>query len=194
MATDLASTLARLGAPAMSPGALIGLAVCDEDTVAVAGPTGEALTSASVVAELDSVLRPRWAVWSTDDLTPLIARGVHLARAWELDAVHRILHGGWRADPVRIWCTARALDRRTAPMPGQLDLAGGTGGDGDKPVRPDGHLQPEWVDGAWRRDANHALAWAGLTRALAARVGDQRPEPATCRTRSQRADLADLRR
>ena len=122
MTPDMATTLAQLGASGGPVGVLIGVAVCADGQVALAGPEGSTVTSAEVVAEVDASVRPRWVLWAADDSATLIAAGVRLARAWELDAVHRILHGGWRADPVRIWCTARGLDRRTAPTAGQLDL------------------------------------------------------------------------
>ncbi|HNJ98863.1 MAG TPA: DNA polymerase, partial [Ilumatobacteraceae bacterium] len=125
---------------------------------------------------------------AADDSATLIAAGVRLARAWELDAVHRILHGGWRADPVRIWCTARGLDRRTAPTAGQLDLgAVDAGGRGDEPIRPDGYLQPDWVEGAWRSSHQQAQHWARLARELATQ---QEREIAGLQVRGDAAALA----
>jgi len=184
----MATTLARLGASGGPVGVLVGVAVCADGEVALAGPEGSVITSAHGVAELDLSLRPRWVLWSADDSATLIAAGVRLARAWELDAVHRILHGGWRADPVRIWCTARGLDRRTAPTAGQLDLgAVDAGGRGDEPIRPDGYLQPDWVEGAWRSSHQQAQHWTRLARELATQ---QEREIAGLQVRGDAAALA----
>lgn len=169
MTPDHASTLAQLGVADAAGGVLIGVALCADGSIALAGPGGQAVVSGAEIAEVDASRRPRWVVWSADDLTQLITGGVRLARAWELDAVHRILHGGWRADPVRIWCTAHGLDPRTAPTAGQLDLLGtGTDtGPGEGPVRGNGHLRPDWVEGSWRSDPQQAAVWAALARELA---------------------------
>ncbi|MEZ5251939.1 MAG: hypothetical protein R2713_22865 [Ilumatobacteraceae bacterium] len=74
-----------------------------------------------------------------------------------------MIHGGWRVDEVRIWCAVQGLDRRDAPVSGQLDLGAGDAGDGPHPaVRADGHLRAEWVEGSWRDDADAAARWAQL--------------------------------
>ena len=93
----------------------------------------------------------------------LVPHGIRLGACWDLAAVHRVIHGGWRVDEVRIWCAARGLDRRNAPVSGQLDLGSGDAGDGPHPaVRADGHLRAEWVEGAWRDRAAAAAQWAEL--------------------------------
>jgi len=50
------------------------------------------------------------------------------------------------------------------PTLGQLDLLGDHGDEGDPrvPVRPDGHVRPEWVSGGWRRDPQRLADWAAL--------------------------------
>ena len=34
---------------------------------------------------------------------PLIRAGVRVATCWDISAVHRLLFGGWRSDPTRVW-------------------------------------------------------------------------------------------
>src|SRR5690349_764589 len=59
--------------------------------------------AAAVVAEVERELAPRWAMWSSATAVALAERGVRLARSWDAVAVHRLLFGGWRADPGRVW-------------------------------------------------------------------------------------------
>ena len=137
------------------PSGLVALAVGDlRLALAHNGP--------ECVAAVDDALRPRWVCWSGATASALIPHGVRLSRAWDLAAVHRILYGGWRADPTRIWCQLHDLDRHRAPVAGQLDLlgTGGADGDPDKAVRPDGYLRPDWIEGGWRHSPSHAAEWA----------------------------------
>ena len=94
-----------------------------------------------------------------------MADGVRVATAWDVAAVHRLLFGGWRAAPARTWAALRDLAPTTIPALGQLDLlggaAGGDDGDPEVPVRPDGHLRPEWAAGGW---ADHPDRLAALGR------------------------------
>ena len=117
----------------------------------------------AAVATAERVLRPRWVWWHREPAALLVPHGIRLGACWDLAAVHRVIHGGWRVDEVRIWCAARGLDRRNAPVSGQLDLGSGDAGDGPHPaVRADGHLRAEWVEGAWRDRAAAAAQWAEL--------------------------------
>jgi len=92
--------------------------------------------------------------------------------------VHRLLAGGWRDDPARVWALARGLPTDRIPRAGQLDLLdianGRADDDGDpaEPVRPDGHLRPDWAGGSWRLDLTRAKRWARL--ALVAHAGQER--------------------
>lgn len=130
-------------------------------------PTAGDRETAGVLAALDAELRPRWTWWSARAaaLAPLTADpSLRLSRCWDLAAVHRLLHGGSADDPAHVWATRRGLDAASAPRTGQLDLLApspGDGGEGDRgsPVRPDGHLRPDW---SWERDAGRSLAWARL--------------------------------
>jgi DNA polymerase-1 len=163
-----------LTAAGATRGSLVGLAV---DPAGVAGLAfGELRISlvgdraATQLAQLDERLRPRWVCWSSGTAAALLQHDVRLATCWDVAAVHRLLRGGWRAEPARVWATLHGLDRGRMPVMGQLDLLGGDGdGDGDpeQPVRPDGYLRPEWLVGGWN-DRPHRLAeWAGTALAAA---------------------------
>jgi DNA polymerase-1 len=117
-----------------------------------------------MVARADADLRPRWVVWSQETAAALIAGGTRLAVCWDLVAVHRLLFGGWRADAGRIWARAhgRATDDLPRDVPLDLFSAAVDHSDPDVPVRPDGHLQPAWIDGGWRADPDRIAAWAAL--------------------------------
>ena len=115
-------------------------------------------------------LRPRWAVWSAQTAAQLVAAGVRLATCWDIVAAHRLLFGGWRADPGWAWARARGLATDALPSGGPLDLFGMSGpddGDDRDPVAPDGHLRPEWVSGGWSDGADRLARWAEAARTLA---------------------------
>jgi DNA polymerase family A len=154
-------------------GALVGLCVAgDHVGVAVAGAaacfTGDA---AQLVGAADEAIRPRWVVWSQETAAALIGGGTRIAVCWDLVAVHRLLFGGWRADPGRIW--ARTHDLATSGLPSgappDLFSAAADTSDPGVPVRPDGHLQPAWADGGWRADPERIATWAALALDVAAR-------------------------
>lgn len=130
----------------------------------------------SVVAAIERELEPRWVWWSNGTAVPLIAGGLRVGRCWDLAAVHRLLHGGWKADPARVFAALHGLRSDTIPAMGQLDLLGSHGDDGtdfDDPVRPDGHLRPEWVAGGWATDADHLARWASTALLTAAMQRDR---------------------
>ncbi len=162
---DPAAATAAVLANGAGRGTSIGLAVAADGTtgltvgdVLLTTPAG--LGPACVLA-IDREVRPRWIVWSPDTAAALAAHGVRVATCWDVAAVHRLLTGGWRAEPAKVWASLHGLDRRHLPVMGQLDLLGGDGGgDPDHPVRPDGYLRPEWVGGAWWSSSAHAAAWA----------------------------------
>lgn len=131
----------------------------------------------ALLAELDAERAPRWTWWTAASVVgPLLAvdPSLRLGRCWDLAAVHRVLHGGFRAEPVDVWCHVSGLDPAAAPRAGQLDLLGSLDGpddDGspDEPVRPDGHLRPDWAAGAWAGSAERASRWAATALRVAAR-------------------------
>ncbi len=105
------------------------------------------------LGEIERTEHPRWVWWSIDTARTLVDLGVRPARCWDLGAVHRLLHGGWRADPARVWAVSRGLDPATVPERARVDLFTAEEPTGDDPaVRPDGHLAIEWLDGGWATD------------------------------------------
>ena len=140
----------------------------------VGGAAGEVPLSLLLQAETE--LQPRWVCWSPGDLLVLTRAGLRVARCWELATVHRLLFGGWAADPARIWAAIHDLDEGSLPGSGQLDLLGGGGDEGsdlEEPVRPDGHLRPEWLPTGWQRSAGRRARWAALALDVAAAQADR---------------------
>jgi DNA polymerase I len=169
---DLVTSLRQAG---VARGDLVGLVVSPAIGLGVA--TAEHAWSAAPgtrpiaeVGRADQEVRPRWAVWSSQTAAYLVADGVRLATCWDVTAAHRLLFGGWRADPGWAWARIRGLATETVPAGGPLDLFGMTGpddGDDDDPVAPDGYLRPEWVSGGWSDSPDRLARWADLGRMLA---------------------------
>jgi len=157
-------------AVALVPGRGLGLAAAGADW-ALLDPE-----PARAMALVEESLRPRWVWWSQDTAAVLAAAGVRLATCWDLAAVHRLLLGGWRAEPGPLWAALHELAASSIPGMGQLDLLTPTGDDGDDladPVRPDGHLRPEWASGGWAMDPRRWARWAATALAAAARQRDR---------------------
>ena len=169
---DLVTSLRQAG---VARGDLVGLVVSPAAGlgVATAGRAWSAAPGTRPIAEVgraDKEVRPRWAVWSSQTAAYLAADGVRLATCWDVTAAHRLLFGGWRADPGWAWARIRGLATETMPADGPLDLFGMTGpddGDDDDPVAPDGYLRPEWVSGGWSDSPDRLARWADLGRMLA---------------------------
>ena len=70
---------------------------------------------ARLIERIDQELRPRWAMWSGDTALALVRVGVRVATSWDIAAVHRLLVGGWTADPARVWAWARDLPASSIP-------------------------------------------------------------------------------
>jgi DNA polymerase-1 len=124
-----------------------------------------------MIAAVDEALRPRWVEWSSATASTLVAGGLRVATAWDLVAVHRLLFGGWLADPARTWAQAQGLPSATIPTVGPDDLfsqAERREGDLEDPIRPDGHLRPEWVAGDWAGSIDRVARWATLAAHVAA--------------------------
>ena len=114
---------------------------------------------------VEAELRPRWVWWNSATPEVLTRNGIRAATCWDLAAVHRLLFGGWKADPARVWAALHDLPTDSLPAMGQLgllDTPGDEGDDPNDPVRPDLHLRPEWADGAWRDSVERLGSWAGL--------------------------------
>jgi DNA polymerase-1 len=195
-------------------GDLAGLAVTADGTAAVATADGGWVTSATEVALADREIRPRWVTWSQETGRLLVAAGVRLAMCWDVAAVHRLVFGGWRADPGWAWACSRGLPREHVPSAGwprsavAADLfdaaqehgASGLGpaaadGDAAGPVGPDGYLRPEWTRGGWAATPARLLAWARLAREVADLQGaalggaDRGPATGSCAHSESTAEL-----
>jgi DNA polymerase-1 len=170
--TDLVTSLSEAG---VARGDFVGLVITPSCGLGVATAAGgwtvpAHLPGAAVAGEVgraDEELRPRWAVWSGQTAARLVADGVRLATCWDIAAAHRLLFGGWRADPGFVWARLRGLTADTMPAAGPLDLFGMDDGDDDDPVTPDGHLRSEWVGGGWSDSPDRVVRWAELARAVA---------------------------
>ena len=144
---------------------------------------GDLATVVRRAAELEVQQHPRWLVASAAEaLRPLVAAGVRVQRCWDVAEVHRLLHGGWRADLARVWASANGLDPDRAPKPAGDDLfdlldggsaAGGDGADPDAAVRPDGYLRPDVLDPSWATSERRFRAVAAALTELAARQEQQ---------------------
>jgi DNA polymerase family A len=171
----------ELRAAGVGPGDLVAVAVADGVGLGLALPGAEwsrALSDGDdpgrVVADVEAALAPRWVVWSNATTLALVQAGVRVATCWDVAAVQRLLFGGWRADPGRVWAQLHDLPLTDMPSTGPVNLfslADAAGVDPDQAVRPDGYLAAEWAGGdAWAATPERLARWA----ALAARVaGDQ---------------------
>ena len=188
---DLVTSLRQAGvnrgdlvALVVSPAFELGLAAGD-GSWAVAGVAAE-------VGRADEELRPRWVLWSGQTAVRLDAAGVRLATCWDIAAAHRLLFGGWRADPGLAWARLHGLATDTMPAGGPLDLFGsdlfgGDEGDASDPVAPDGYLRPEWLSGGWSESAGRMARWAALALGVA---GQQRAALAALDGRPMALDTA----
>ncbi|MEO5723057.1 MAG: DNA polymerase, partial [Ilumatobacteraceae bacterium] len=82
---------------------------------------------------------------------------------WDLAAVHRLLAGEWRADAGRVWAGAHGLDTDSIPVRRPPDLFHQAAADDQRhPVRPDGHLHPQWLEEAGPITSARLATWAQL--------------------------------
>jgi DNA polymerase-1 len=138
------------------------------------------------VAELEATVRPRWVTWTGGTAVALVQGGVRVATAWDVATVHRLLFGGWRAEPARAW--ARLHDLPTDELPsGVPDLFTQADDDGSAPLRSDGHLSA-----LWQADTPDRLAeWAGLA-LEAARLQQARLDPGRASATARSESTAEL--
>ncbi len=123
------------------------------------------------VGVVEEALRPRWVLWSNEAAIDLGKAGVRVATAWDVAAVHRLLFGGWAADPAQVWAAAAGLALQTVPTgapPNLFTSFDDDSGDPEDPVRPDGYLRPEWVAGGWRASPERLQCWAQVAARVAA--------------------------
>ena len=120
----------------------------------------------AVIEQIEAAIAPRWMWWDRSTADQLAERSVGIARCWDVLTVHRLLHGGWQTSTARAWAWLHDLSIESLPTMGQLNLLGSLSDEGDdpeNPVRPDGHLRPEWVTGGWAASPERLARWAVLT-------------------------------
>ena len=116
---------------------------------------------------IEAELGPRWVWWDRMTADRFVAAGVAVARCWDVTTVHRLVRCGWRTTIAELWAWLHDLQLDSLPSMGQLGLLDDPGEEGDDPedpVRPDGHLRPEWVSGGWARSPSRAADWARVPR------------------------------
>jgi DNA polymerase-1 len=152
----------------IASGRLVAVAVTPEIGATLVSADGvEAISPEQIgdrFAAIESASSPRWVWWSKDTPRQLVAQGIHLARCWDLSAVHRLLAGGWRSGPDHIWAHLHDLDVACIPVRRPVDLFSQAEdvGDLNDPVGRDGHLRPEWVEGGWAESEHRLRRWAAL--------------------------------
>lgn len=120
------------------------------------------------VGRMEELGTTRWVWWNRDTARALVESGIRPVRCWDLAAVHRLIFGGWRADPARVWAALHDLDIAAIPEPSEPDLFTDFTQEGvpDHPIRPDGHLRADWATGAWATSAAHLVHWCELAATL----------------------------
>jgi DNA polymerase I len=166
--TSPADVLDALRIAEVARGSLLSV-VLGSDALALASDQGTWVISdadpVATIAEVEAEFRPRWVWWTSEGWEPVLRSGLRVATCWDLAAVHRLLYGGWRAEPARVWAKLNGLSTTTIPAMGQmglLDVVGDEGSDQEVPVRPDGHLRPEWTDGGWQTTSARLATWAQI--------------------------------
>ena len=127
--------MAALERAGVGAGELVGLSVAADGSAVAAADGAEWETSVADIAAADEKIRPRWAVWSQDTARALTGQGIRLATCWDVAAVHRLLYGGWRADPGYAWaCLHGQPPGEVPPVSAQPDLFSAAGEAADEPV------------------------------------------------------------
>ncbi len=165
-----------MSSPPGRPGPDI-VALVPEDGEAPLPPPGPPGELAAAVRRLDASGEVRFVTWAYGGEAPwLLAQGIRPARLWDVAEAHRLLHGGWRAEPPRAWAVAAGLDPGSAPAPPTGDLFDFSAPvdelDPDVLVRPDGHLRGD-AAGGWLGDAAHLAAWGRAALLCARRQEEQ---------------------
>ena len=157
-------------------GDLVALVVAPDVGVGLATPAGSLSVPAAaddavaVVRSVEEELRPRWVMWSNATAIALVEGGLRVATSWDIAAVHRLLFGGWRAEPARVWAQLHDLALDAIPTTKPLDLFSDPAheaGPPDEPVRGDGYLRPEWASGEWSSSPERLARWAELAMTVA---------------------------
>jgi len=157
--------------PQQPPGDLVAVCFVGQMAAMAGEGVSRAGTPDEIIAEvsrMESGRHPRWVFWSAQaDANPMVLRGIHLDRCWDIAEAHRILAGGRDADPALAWAAACRLVTSDLPRAAGDDLFDfaakhdpGDCGDPESPVRSDGYLRPQAVAGTWQSSTTRAVAWA----------------------------------
>lgn len=151
-------------------GAVAGAVVLVRDGTRLAEGTADALASRLQELQDDDPTRLCW--WDRSVAEALVRAGVRIRRCWDVQEAHRLLVGGWSADPDEVWAAASGL-----PLPGRP--ARPTGDLFDEPsdaaaplIRADGYLDPQVLTGELPR-ADQIDAWAGALLEVVRRQAEQ---------------------
>ena len=130
--SDLVTLLAEAD---VQRGDFVGLCVGADGAVTVAVNGQESDASVADVAVAEEKIRPRWVVWSQESARELVGRGVRVATCWDVAAVHRLLFGGWRAEPAFAWACLHGQAPDEIPAANsEPDLFSVAGDSSDAPV------------------------------------------------------------
>src|ERR1700733_15006342 len=125
----------RLQAAGVQRGDFISLALARDSRFGIATSSGDLSFGGddgpAVVSAIEDALRPRWTWWSSETAQILVAAGVRVATCWDIAAAHRLLFGGWKADPALVWARLHDLAPESVPTPKTLDLFNYADYDGD---------------------------------------------------------------
>jgi len=104
----------------------------------------------------------RVVVWQAADLAGLAAADQLPPRVLDLAECHRLEHGGWRADPGRIWAGVHglAVDGIPEQAPDDLFAALAAPLPDDALLTPAGYLRADAVAGTWQRTPERLGQWA----------------------------------
>src|SRR4051794_10881124 len=169
--SDLALALvAQLRSEGVGRNDLVALVLAPGVGVGLAGASGSLLLHATcadaapIIRVIEEAIQPRWVTWSSDTLTSLVEAGIGVSAGWDVAAVHRLLFGGWHAEPALTWARIHGLATGSIPSPPPAipDLFSQTDADfgPEEPVRTDGHLNPQWAAGGWAAAPERLAAWA----------------------------------
>lgn len=116
------------------------------------------------LAALDQEITPRWVMWSQSTAAALLSRGLRCSRSWDIAAVHRLLVGGWTADPAHAWAHAHnlAMDEVPELQPHSLFNQVNAVSPSTSPVDPQGYLEPHWAQDGWASNRQALAQWARL--------------------------------
>ena len=166
--------LSLMTAAGIGRGAAVALVAAPEVGVAMATADGFSWAGGPeqlvLVAEVDLVLRPRWVMWSNETAAALVGAGIRVATSWDIAAVHRLIHGGWRASAAHAWAATHGLSPESLPTLVTPNLFTADVDDAavDDPVDSAGHLRSDWVNGDWATTPERLVAWARAAAEVAA--------------------------